>query len=142
MSIRNLLSMFVVGSMLAVAAAPAHADECKKVDFSVKNGKKATIRALAMEYKFSGDNTWRKESFPNVDVAGGAYKVIAVNQNLAGGESNKLVGLKLHFKAFCGGKWSKEFISAEDKTFDDSSQCQSNSNRSYRLDLSENDVCD
>ena len=59
-----------------------------------------------------------------------------------GGEGNELLGLKLHFQAWCGGKWSIEFISQEDTVFDDTSPCASFSGRSYRLDLPSSDVCD
>jgi hypothetical protein len=139
----NLISrLFTIGTVVALASAgPAYADKCKKVDLAVKNGKSTTIRALSMEYKFDNDNQNRTESFPNVEVGPGAFKTVAADQDLDGGEGNKLVSLKLHFQAKCGGKWSKTFISAADTTFDDPSKCVSNSNRSYRLDLSASDVC-
>jgi hypothetical protein len=134
--------LFTLTTFVAlVAVAPAYADTCKKVDLAVKNGKSTTIKALSIEYKFSNDNQWHTESFPNVEVGPGAFKTVAFDQNLDGGEGNKLVGLKLHFQAKCGGKWSKTFVSAEDVTFDDTSPCASNSNRSYRQDLSSSDVC-
>lgn len=133
--------LITVSTLVALGAAPAGADPCKKVDLTVRNNKATTIKALSMEYKFANDNQWRSEAFNNVEVGSGAFKTVAVDQNLDGGEGNKLVSLKLHFQAKCGGKWSKTFISAEDITFDDTSPCQSNSNRSYRLDLAASDVC-
>lgn len=121
--------------------APSHADTCKKVDLAIKNNKATTVRALSMEYKFANDNQWHTEAFTNVDVTSGAFKTVAFDQDLSGGEGNKLISLKLHFQAKCGGKWSKTYISTEDTVFDDTSVCQSNSNRSYRLDLNSSDVC-
>jgi len=51
---------------------------------------------------------------------------VAFDRDLAGGEGNRLVGLKLHFQAWCGGTWSINFVSVEDTVFDDTSTCQSN----------------
>ena len=48
---------------------------------------------------------------------------------LPGGEGNELIGLKLHFQAFCGGKWSVNLVSGVDSTFDDTSDCESFSGR-------------
>lgn len=133
--------MLTISGLVALAGTPAYADTCKNVDLAVKNNKSTTIKALSMEYKFTNDNQWRSESFNNVEVGPGAFKTVASNQNLIGGEGNKLTGLKLHFQAKCGGKWSKTFVSVTDTQFDDTSNCQSNSNRSYRLDLPSSDVC-
>jgi hypothetical protein len=139
----NLVSrLFTITTFVALAgAAPAYADTCKRVDLAVKNNKSTTIKVVSMDYKFTNDNQWRNESFPNVEVGPGAFKTVAVDQNLDGGEGNKLVALKIHFQAKCGGKWSKTLISAEDTTFDDTSPCVSNSNRSYRDDVNNSDVC-
>jgi hypothetical protein len=141
----RLLSVATVMVGLA-SAAPAHADECKAVDISVKNAKSVKILALSVEYKFANDNTWRSEAFPNTEVDAGGFKTVATNQNLAGGEGNKLLSIKLHFKAWCGdkfgkGSWGPELVSATDSTFDDTSKCVSNSGRSYRVDVPSTDVC-
>lgn len=139
---RNLaLESLVSLVSLALSSSPAAADTCKRVSLAVKNNKATTIKAIKMAYKFTNDNQERIENFPSVDVGSGAFKTVAADQNLDGGEGNKLVSLKLYFKALCGGKWSVEMVSAADTQFDDSSACQSNSNRSYRLDLAASDVC-
>lgn len=135
----TLLAAAMVGVL--VASAPVHADECKKVDFSVQNNKQVKIKALKMEYKFTEDGKWRTENFPNDDVAAGAYETVANNQNLAGGEGNHLYGLKLHFKAWCGGSWTGALIGVADTAFDNTSRCNSNSNRSYRYDTNTSDIC-
>jgi hypothetical protein len=126
---------------LAGAAAPASADVCHRVDLAVQNNKVTKINALSIDYIFDNDNTWHSEEFDDVEVAAGAFKTVAFDQNLSGGEGNQLQGLVLHFQAWCGGKWSIKFISAEDSTFDNTSECVSYSGRSYRLDLSSSDVC-
>jgi hypothetical protein len=145
MTIINKLSWRIVAistfAALAGAAVPASADVCKNVDLAVKNNKVNKINALSMDYIFENDNTWHTEEFGDVEVAAGAFQTVAWDQNLPGGEGNRLAGLVLHFQAWCGGKWSVKFISAEDSTFDDTSMCQSFSGRSYRLDLSSSDVC-
>jgi hypothetical protein len=139
---KHISSLFVAAAIGFVGLAPAHADECKKVDIQVKNNKPSTkVKALKVEYKFTNDNTWRTESFSNVEVSAGALKTVASNQNLAGGEGNKLVSMKLHFQAYCGGKWSQTYV-ATDSAFDDDSKCQSNSNRAYRFDLAATAGCD
>jgi hypothetical protein len=138
-TITTTFGLFAVAAL--ALATPASADDCKGIGIDVKNNKKTTIKALSVEYKFDADNTWRKEGFSNVEVSSGAFKAVANNQNLEHGQNQKLVGLKLHYKALCGGKWSKEFVSAVDSTFDDHGVCKSNNNRRYRVDLSGSDVC-
>jgi hypothetical protein len=146
MTIANKLSSHLLGittvAALVAGATPASADICHNVDLAVQNNKNVKIRALSMEYKFTNDNVWRTEGFNNVEVAATSFRTVAFDQDLPGAEGNRLVGLKLHFQAFCGGKWSVEFVSAEDTLFDDTSTCASFSGRSYRLDLSSSDVCD
>jgi hypothetical protein len=145
MTIINKLSLRVLAIStfvaLVTAAAPASADVCKNVDLAVKNNKITKILAESMDYIFENDNVWHGEAFDDVEVAAGAFKTVAWDQNLSGGEGNRLKGLVLHFQAWCGGKWSIKFVSVEDSTFDDTSECQSFSGRSYRLDLSASDVC-
>jgi len=130
----------IVISLIA-AAAPARADECKHVDLAVKNNKIVEIKALSMDYLFSNDNQWRNEGFTNVIVGEGAFRTVAFDQNLAGGEGNQLLSLRLHFKAHCTSGWTGELLSVEDTDFDDTSDCVSFSGRSYRLDLPSSDVC-
>src|SRR5262249_35693390 len=113
-SLPGILIVAVVAT--ALGGTTASADECK-VDINVRNGKTVKIKTLTVEYKFQYDNTWRTEQIPNVEVAAGAVQRVAANQNLAGGEGHKMLGMKLHFQAFCGGKWSKEFVTQEDKEF-------------------------
>jgi hypothetical protein len=144
LTMRNkLLSSLLVAATLGfVGVSPAIADECKKVDFQVDNNKPSTkIKALKMEYKFTNDNTWRTELFSNVEVSANTLKTVATDQNLAGAEGNKLVSLKLHFQAYCGGKWSQTYV-ATDSSFDNTSVCQSNSGRQYRFDLASTAGCD
>jgi hypothetical protein len=133
---------FAVTLAALAGAAPAHADVCRNVDLSVMNNKNTKIRALSMEYKFENDNEWRTQGFDNDEVAAESFEEVAADKDLAGGEGNRLVGLKLHFQAWCGGRWSVNFVSQTDTQFDDTSACQSNSGRSYRLDLPSSDVCD
>jgi hypothetical protein len=145
MTIINKLSVRLLAitsfAALVAGAAPAHADICKNVDLAVQNNKVNKILALSMDYIFENDNQWHHEAFDDVEVASGAFKTVAWNQNLSGGEGNRLKGLVLYFQAWCGGKWSIEYASVEDTTFDNTSTCQSNSGRSYRLDLNSSDVC-
>jgi hypothetical protein len=72
-------------------------------------------------------------------VLAGATTRVARSKNLAGGEGNRLLSMKLHFQARCGGKWSKTFIGAEDTAFDDDTGCSKG--RTYRYDLPPTDVC-
>lgn len=146
MTIANKLSSHLLGIATVVAlvsgAVPASADVCHNVDLAVQNNKNVKIRALSFDYKFSNDNTWRTEGFTDTEVSAGTFKTVAFDQDLPGGEGNRLLSLRLHFQAWCGGKWSVQFTSAEDTVFDDTSNCASFSGRSYRLDLSSSDVCD
>ncbi len=135
----KLLSPLVI--VVAIGSSYAHADECKHVDLKVQNNKSVAIRALSMDYIFENDNVWRNEDFLSDDVLAGALHTVAYDQNLAGGEGNRLKGLKLHFKAWCNGGWTQELISQEDTVFDDTSPCESFSGRAYRLDLPGSDVC-
>ena len=142
MSKHIISSLLVAATVGLVGLAPAHADECKKVDIQVKNNKPSTkIKALKIEYKFTNDNTWRTEAFSNVEVGANTLKTVASNQNLAGGEGNQLVSMKLHFQAYCGGKWSQTYV-ATDSSFDSTASCQSNSGRQYRFDLAATAGCD
>ncbi len=140
---KNLSSiMSIIGLISILLTVPSvQADECKKVDFSVQNNKLVRIRALKMEYKFTEDGKWRTEKFANEEVDAGALKTVATDQNLAGGEGNHMYGLKLHFKARCGGEWTSKLVGVVDTTFDNTSICNSNSNRSYRYDTNTNDIC-
>jgi hypothetical protein len=133
----------ILATFIAATAGTGHAlaDECKHVDLAVQNNKATRILATSMDYKFANDNVWRNEDFNDVEVASGDFETIAIDQNLSGGEGNRLIGLRLHFEAKCGGKWSVPLLSGTDDVFDDTSVCQSFSGRSYRLDLSSSDVC-
>lgn len=131
-----------VASLLATATAtPAFADVCHKVDFGVQNNFKVKIKAISMEYAFSEDGKVRTEAFPDAEVESGKFKTVAKDQDLTGGEGYHLKSLRLHFKAWCGGKWTAELIGIDDTSFDDASTCKSNSNRSYRYDTNTKDIC-
>lgn len=140
----NSISMLGVacGLVAMLAAVPARADVCHDVDLAVQNNKGMKIEALNMEYLFANDNQWRTQGFGDEEVAAGAFKTVAFDKDLAGAEGNELLSLRLHFKAWCGGKWSVEFVSVEDTDFDNTAPCASFSGRSYRLDLPSSDVCD
>jgi hypothetical protein len=140
--VNHAMKMFGVAIVLGLAfVAPAHADECKHVDFTLQNDKIVEIRALSMDYLFSNDNQWRNEQFANVDVPRNSFRKIAWDQNLAGGEGNEMIAMRLHFKAHCTSGWTGELISVEDTAFTDTSDCVSFSGREYRLDLPSSDVC-
>jgi hypothetical protein len=136
------ISGFITMAALAtaLASAPASADECKSVDINVRNGKTVKIKTLTVEYRFQFDNTWRTEQIPNVEVAPGALKLVAPNQNLAGGEGHKMLGMKLHFQAFCGGKWSKEFVTQEDNDFGNDAPC--GKGRTYEVTVPNSNICE
>jgi len=142
MSITKILPGFITVATLAtaLASAPVSADECKAVDINVRNGKTVKIKTLKVEYKFQYDNTWRTESIPNVEVAAGALKLVAASQNLAGGEGHKMLGMKLHFQAYCGGKWSKEFVTQEDNEFANAAPC--GKGRTYEVTVPFSNVCE
>ena len=137
-----MVSRLCVIAGVVAGIAPARADVCRHVDLAVENNKGMKIKATSMEYKFANDNVWRTEGFDDVEVSAESFRTVAFDQNLDGGEGNRLVSLKLHFQAWCGGKWSVPFVSQEDTVFDDTSECESFSGRSYRLDLPSSDVCD
>jgi hypothetical protein len=136
----QLLAAMAMTTGLSISS-PARADECKRVDFGVKNNFKVKIKALKMEYLFDEDGAVRTESFADSEVDAGAFKTIAKDQNLAGGEGNHLKLLRLHFKAWCGGKWTRELVGEDDSAFDGTKVCKSNSNRSYRYDTNDADIC-
>ena len=138
-----LVSRLCVLGALVTAAAPARADVCKNVDINVQNHKDMKIKAKWVEYLFDNDNQWRSVKFPDVEIPANSDEVtVATNKDLAGGEGNEMLAMKLHFEAWCGGKWSVGFVSAEDTDFDITSACVSNSGRVYRIDLPSSDVCD
>lgn len=139
MRMSNVLGLAVLSTVLA-GVSPASADKCNNVNFDVKNGKTTKIKALSVEYKFVSDNTWRSEAFGNVEVGAGATKRVANSQDLADGEGERMFGLKLHFQAWCGGKWSKEFVSQVDSTFDDTTACKTG--RTYRVDVPYSNICE
>ena len=134
----------LVAAALVTAAggAMAIADECKAVDISVDNGKTVKIKTIKVEYACQYDNTARSEQIPNVEVAAGASKLVAPNQNLAGCEGHKMLWMKLHFQAFCGGKWSKEFVSQEDKSFLNDAPCGKGRKYTVTVPSSSTSICD
>ena len=134
--------LLIVTGVVVGLAASAHADVCRNVEFTVQNNKNTKIKATSIEYKFENDNTWRTQGFTDDEVAAFSFEAVAGGEDLTGGEGNRMIALKLHFKAWCGGKWSVPFVSQEDTQFDDTSACQSNSGRSYRIGLPSSDVCD
>jgi hypothetical protein len=138
---RTLPRILAVAALATAAGSGAvSADECKAVDIKVRNGKPVKIKTLSIEYKFQYDGVWRKEGIPNVEVDTGALKLVASNQNLAGGEGHKMLGMKLHFQAWCGGKWSKEFVTQEDTEFGNDAPC--GRGRTYEVTVPASQICE
>jgi hypothetical protein len=124
----------------ALSSATVSADTCKDVNLNVRNGKTVKIKTLKIEYKCMYDKTWRDESIPNVEVAAGELKLVAPKQDLAGCEGYKMLAMKLHFQAYCGGKWSKEFVTQDDTEFGNNAAC--GKGRTYEVTVPYSNVCE
>ncbi len=123
-----------------VAIGTAWAGSCKDVDISVKNDTGVTVDAKKIEYKTLEDGTWRTELFSNTFVTTGTTGVVATSQNLQYIEGQTMTHIKLHFNIFCpkpGGGTDVIALTHTDTTFDQA-QCNSNSGKTYRVDLPAN----
>jgi len=132
--------LFLVMGGVAAIASQAHADTCKAVDIKVDNTKDKKILALSVDIKTREEGSKvRSEAFANKEVAANTLGTVATNQNLSGIEGYTVTSLTLHYKVWCGGKWSVE------KTYTDTSLtnpvCTSNSGKSYRITLPSPDGC-
>ena len=135
----SLLSLVMALSLLG-GAAYAFAGACQNVDFAVKNDSGAKIRALKIEYKTKQDGKWRTEQIPNVEVPNGQKVQVAENQSLQYIEGHDMTNLKLHYQQWCGSAgWSKTFTYTDSDLADP--RCNSNSGKSYRVDLPAVDHC-
>lgn len=127
------LLVAMVGLLGMGVALEAHAASCKNVDINVNNQGTIKVLALKVDYMSVQDGVWRTEAFNNKEAPAGQTTTVAENQDLQYIEGHDMQHIKLYYKVFCGGKWSVE------KTFTDSSftnpQCDSNSNKAYRVDL-------
>ena len=127
------LLVAMVGLLGAGVALEAHAASCKNVDINVNNEGDIKILALKVEYMSVQDGVWRTEAFTNKEAPAHQTTTVAENQDLQYIEGHDMKQMKLHYKVSCGGKWSVE------KTFTDSdftnTQCNSNANKAYRIDL-------
>ena len=123
----------MVGLLGLGVALEAHAAACQNVDIKVKNDGTFDVLALKIDYKTVQDGTWRTESFNNATAAAGATTTVAENQELQYIEGHDMAAIKLYYKVRCGGKWSVEKTFTD--TLFDTPQCDSNSNKAYRIDL-------
>ena len=123
----------LAGLFIASTAMYAHGGACQKVDITVNNQKSVKIKALKIEYKSKEDGKWRTEDFTNTEVAKNTKKTVANNQNLSYIEGHDMSSIKLHYKKWCGGKWSKTYTTTDSRF--DKPKCNSNSNKNYRVDV-------
>lgn len=140
MNIKHTFLAGCIGLSLLGGAAYAYAAACQNVDFAVKNDSGAKIKALKVEYKTKQDGKWRTEQIPNVEVPNGQKVQVAENQSLQYIEGHDMTNLKLHYQQWCGSAgWSKTFTYTDSNLADP--RCNSNSGKSYRVDLPAVDHC-
>ncbi len=118
------------GEMSGADAEPLAA--CQNVTLRVKNNKSVKIKALKVEYKSKEDGKWRTEKFNNKVIAAGATETVKSGAALEHVEGHQMQSIKLHYKKWCGGKWSVTYTTT-DSTFD-SAQCIYG--KTYRVDTS------
>ena len=118
------------GGLSGAEAQPLAA--CQNVTLNVKNNKSVKIKALKVEYKSKEDGKWRSESFNNREIAAGATETVKSGASLEHVEGHTMESIKLHYKKWCGGKWSVTYTTT-DSTFD-SAKCIYG--KTYRVDTS------
>ena len=89
---------------------------CQNVTLNVKNNKSVKIKALKIEYKSVEDGKWRTESFADKEIGAGATSTVKSGATLEHIEGHKMSAIKLHYKKWCGGKWSVTYTDT-DSTF-------------------------
>ena len=112
-------------------------DKCKNVTIKVENHGKKNIKTIKMHYKAKVDNKERSESLPNTEVKAGK-KVTIDKRHLEHIKNDNVKWIKLDYKLWCGGKWSKT-MSESDSKFDDS-KC--NEGKTYRIDITKSNDSD
>jgi hypothetical protein len=130
---RSALAILLVLATVAVLAAKASADDCKKVDIKLDNQTSVRVKALYAYFKCEGENE-RKELFPNVEVPENTKLPVAIQQNLETCRDKKMSYIEVHYKVRCGdGSWS------DDKFIKDSSfvapLCRSEAGKEYTVVL-------
>lgn len=103
---------------------------CQNVTLKVKNNKSVKIKALKVEYKSKEDGKWRTETFNNEVIAAGATAVVKSGASLEHVEGHDMSSIRLHYKKWCGGKWSVTYTTT-DSSFD-SAKCIYG--KTYRVD--------
>ncbi len=105
---------------------------CQNVNIRVKNNKSVKIKVLKMEYKSIEDGKWRSESLPNEVIPAGQTETVKSGAALERIEGHRMKSIRLHYKKWCGGKWSVTYKTT-DSTFD-SAKCVYG--KTYRIDTS------
>ncbi len=105
---------------------------CQNVTIRVKNNKSVKIKVLKMEYKSREDGKWRNESLPNEVISAGDIETVKSGAALEYVEGHKMTSIRLHYKKWCGGKWSVTYKTT-DSTFD-KAKCVYG--KTYRIDTS------
>lgn len=105
---------------------------CQNVKIRVKNNKSVKIKVLKAEYKSVEDGKWRKESLPNEVIRAGDTETVKSGAALERVEGHKMKSIRLHYKKWCGGKWSVTYKTT-DSTFD-KAKCVYG--KTYRIDTS------
>ena len=104
---------------------------CDNVTINVKNGKSVKIKALKIEYKSVEDGKWRDEGFNNEEINPGATDTVKSGAKLEHIEGQIMQSIKLHYKMWCGGKWSVTYTTT-DSSFSDA-KCVYG--KTYRVDV-------
>lgn len=123
-----------VTSLAEVGLTPKTAEplaSCDGVTLMVKNNKSVKIKALKVEYKSVEDGKWRTEKFADESIAAGTTEVVKTNAKLEHVEGHQMKSIRLHYKKWCGGKWSVTYTTT-DSTFD-SAKCVYG--KEYRVDV-------
>ena len=81
-------------------------------------GKSVKIKALKIEYKSVEDGKWRDEGFNDEEINPGATDTVKSGAKLEHIEGQTMQSIKLHYKMWCGGKWSVTYTTT-DSSFSD-----------------------
>lgn len=103
---------------------------CQSVTLNVKNNKSVKIKALKIEYKSKEDGKWRSEGFSDKQINPGQVLTVKSGASLEHVEGHTMTNIKLHYKKWCGGKWSITYTDT-DSTFS-SPKCVYG--KTYRVD--------
>lgn len=103
---------------------------CQGIQLNVKNNKSVKIKALKVEYKSKEDGKWRSEGFSDKQINPGQVLTVKSGASLEHVEGHTMTNIKLHYKKWCGGKWSVTYTDT-DSTFS-SPKCVYG--KTYRVD--------